>query len=188
MIRQETEKDINNVYQINEKSFKQKEEADLVNKLRSSPNFIKELSLVAEIDDDKDGNNKKLIAVGYLLFTKIQNIGIKPLNSNKDEDDGDDMKCLALAPLSVLPNYQKKGIGKALIHEGLKKAKELGYRSVIVLGHEHYYEKFGFLPASQWSIQCPFPLDNPNVFRCLELTHGALNHVSGVVEYSKEFY
>ncbi|KAI9303542.1 acyl-CoA N-acyltransferase [Cunninghamella echinulata] len=183
-IRQETEQDINNVYEINEKAFKQKEEADLVNKLRSSPNFIKELSLVAEIHDD----NKLMITVGYLLFTKIPNIGIKPLNSNKDDDGDENMKCLALAPLSVLPNYQKKGIGKALIYEGLKKAKELGYRSVIVLGHEHYYEKFGFLPASQWSIECPFPLSNPNVFRCLELTYGALDHVSGVVDYSKEFY
>ncbi|CAO3637866.1 unnamed protein product [Cunninghamella blakesleeana] len=182
IIRQEEEKDINNVYKVNEKAFEQKEEADLVNKLRASPHFIKELSLVAEINnknvDGDNGDNDNSI-IGYILFTKIVSIG--------DRRD-DAIQSIALAPLSVLPTYQKQGIGKKLIQEGLRRAKALGYKSVIVLGHEHYYSKYGFLPASQWHIQCPFPLTNTDVFRCIELIDGALNDVSGVVEYSKEFY
>lgn len=94
---------------------------------------------------------------------------------------------MALAPLSVHQNYQGKGIGKQLVTCGLKKAKDLGYKSVIVLGHENYYSKFGFLPAINWNIQSPFNVPN-NVFKAIELVPDGLKNVSGIVTYPKIFY
>ncbi len=59
---------------------------------------------------------------------------------------------LVLAPLSVLPEYQKQGIGNALIKEGHRIAGELGYRYSVVLGSEKYYPRTGYLPAENFGI------------------------------------
>ncbi len=165
-IRQENKKDCAEVYNVIKKAFMSAEhcdgnEQDLVVNLRESNNFIPELSLVA-IDDNK--------IVGYILFTKIR-IG-------KYEE-------LALAPLAVLPEYQKQGIGKKLIEEGHKKAKKLGYQYSIVLGSERYYPKLGYVPASQYGIKAPFEVPNEN-FMAIELNNTDVE-ITGVVEYAKEF-
>ena len=107
-IREENKKDFDEVYNVIKTAFKTAEhsdgnEQDLVVDLRKSDNFIPELSLVA-VQDNK--------VVGYILFTKIK-IG------NFEE--------LALAPLAVLPKYQKQGIGSELIEKGHIIAKKLGY-------------------------------------------------------------
>lgn len=102
-------------------------------------------------------------------------------------NDNQSIESLALAPVSVLPDYQSKGIGKKLILEALQKAKELGYQSVVVLGHPEYYPKFGFQKASHWRIKAPFDVPD-EVFMALELQENALVHVSGVVEYSRAFF
>lgn len=73
-----------------------------------------------------------------------------------------------------------------LILEALQKAKELGYRSVVVLGHPDYYPKFGFQKASLWGIKAPFEVPDA-VFMAIELWEQALENVSGVVEYSRAF-
>ncbi|SDZ11999.1 Acetyltransferase (GNAT) family protein [Bacillus sp. 166amftsu] len=75
--------------------------------------------------------------IGHVLLSKI-----KIVNGDKSVDS------LALAPVSVAPDYQKKGIGSLLISNVLREAKELGYHSIIVLGHKEYYPKFGFKSAS----------------------------------------
>ena len=165
-IRQENKKDYAEVYNVIKKAFMSAEhcdgnEQDLVVNLRESNNFIPELSLVA-IDDNK--------IVGYILFTKIR-IG-------KYEE-------LALAPLAVLPEYQKQGIGKKLIEEGHKKAKKLGYHYSIVLGSERYYPKFGYVPASKYGIKAPFEALNEN-FMAIKLNDTDVK-ITGVVEYAKEF-
>jgi putative acetyltransferase len=109
---------------------------------------------------------------GYILFVKIKI---------------DHHKSLGLAPLSVIPTHQKLGAGGTLVKEGLKRATELGYRSVIVLGHADYYSKFGFEPARHWNITCPFTLKNDDVFKAIELVPNGLEGVSGTVIYSNEF-
>lgn len=63
---------------------------------------------------------------------------------------------LELAPLAVLPKYQKSGIGKMLMNKAIERAKELGYKSIVVLGHEKYYPKFGFEKASKYGVKAPF--------------------------------
>ncbi len=165
-IRQENKNDYEEVYNVIKTAFETAEhsdgnEQDLVVALRKSDNFIPELSLVAVMD------NK---IVGYILFTKIK-IG-------KQEE-------LALAPLGVLPEYQKQGIGSVLIQEGHKKAKELGYHYSVVLGSDKYYTKFGYIPAKEYGIVAPFDVPDEN-FMAIKLNDIDIE-IKGIVQYAKEF-
>ena len=166
-IRQENKDDFNAVFEVNKLAFGQESEANLVELLRNSNAFIPELSLVAIMDNQ---------IIGHILFTKI-----KIINDEKNETES-----LALAPMAVRPAFQNKGIGKQLIRCGLDKAKDLNYQSVIVLGHENYYPKFGFEPADKWNIKSPYEVPT-NVFMAIELTTDGLKNVSGLVKYPKEF-
>ncbi len=165
-IRQENKNDYEEVYNVIKTAFETAEhsdgnEQDLVVALRKSDNFIPELSLVAVID------NK---IVGYILFTKIK-IG-------KQEE-------LALAPLGVLPEYQKQGIGRTLIQEGNKKVKELGYHYSVVLGSDKYYPKFGYVSAKEYGIVAPFDVPDEN-FMAIKLNDTDIE-IKGIVQYAKEF-
>ncbi|WP_297598937.1 GNAT family N-acetyltransferase [uncultured Cetobacterium sp.] len=160
-----TEEDL--VCEVVQKAFIREKLSDhnehkLVRELLKSDAFIKDLSLTAKY---------KGMIVGYILFTKVK-VGDETL--------------LALAPLAVLPKFQKKGIGKSLVEKGHGVAKKLGYKGVVVLGHPEYYAKFGYEPASKWSIKAPFEVKDEN-FMAIELIPGGLTDVSGIVEYAKEF-
>jgi len=74
-----------------------------------------------------------------------------------------------------------------MINEGLRIAKELGFKSVIVLGHDKYYPRFGFRPANIWNIKAPFEVPSES-FMALELQSGSLGCVTGIVVYPKEFF
>ncbi|MFJ8244352.1 GNAT family N-acetyltransferase [Peribacillus asahii] len=172
LIRQELNEEYNTTEEIVKRAFLHEEYSDkkehvLINRIRKSEAFIPELSLVA-LNQDKN-------IVGHILLSKI-----KIVDGNKA------VHSLALAPVSVAPDYQKKGIGSQLIHAALKNAKEHGFSSVIVLGHKDYYPKFGFKPASLWNIRAPFEVPD-EVFMALELTKNSLENVQGVVQYSKSF-
>ena len=71
-------------------------------------------------------------------------------------------------------------------HGRFRKAKELGYGSVVVLGHPEYYPKFGFKKASEWNVKAPFEVPE-EVFMIMELTENALRGVEGIVQYSSAF-
>lgn len=93
---------------------------------------------------------------------------------------------LALAPMAVRPEFQRRGIGSALVRAGLDSARSLGHRVVIVLGHPRYYPRFGFRPARPLGIDPPFPCRD-EVFMALELVPGALVGVRGTVRYPPAF-
>lgn len=95
---------------------------------------------------------------------------------------------LSLAPVSVLPDYQGKGIGSALIKSGIKIGKSLGYKALIVLGYPSYYPRFGFLKASKFEIYPPVEEIPDEAFMVLELENRALDKIKGKVEYPKEYY
>jgi putative acetyltransferase len=86
--------------------------------------------------------------------------------------------------MSVLPEYQARGIGSALVWRGLESLKTQGEAAVLVLGHAHYYERFGFSVDKAKSLHTPFP---PDAFMALELRPGALAGVTGRVRYAKSF-
>lgn len=166
LIRQETSKDCNMVYSLVKDAFATAEysdgnEQDLVAALRNGMAFVPELSLIAEIDDR---------IAGHIMFTKAR--------------VGEDT-VLVLAPLSVLPEFQKQGIGTALIEEGHKIAKKLGYQYSLVLGSEKYYPRFGYRPAEQFGIEVPEGISSAN-FMAINLQDN-VKPISGTVTYAKEF-
>lgn len=170
-IRKEEPKDFETVFNLIAKAFESEQMSDhkeqfLVERLRESNAFIPDLSMVAEI------KNK---IVGHILLTKLK------INDGEDKFDS-----LALAPVSVIPEYQRKGIGGMLIKEAHKKAKELGYKSIVILGHEKYYPRFGYKQADNFGIELPFDVPKENCM-AIELTENGLNGVKGIVEYPKEF-
>ncbi|MCI8589725.1 MAG: N-acetyltransferase [Clostridiales bacterium] len=165
-IRQEQPVDYDAVYRVVKEAFKSAEhsegtEQDLVIALRNSKSFIPELSLVA-VDDNQ--------IVGHILFTKAF---------------VNDVKVLALAPLSVLPEYQNRGIGLSLIHYGHNIAYELGYRYSVVLGHAMYYTKAGYIPASTYGIKAPFPVEDENFMAICFNEHADI--FNGFIEYDEAF-
>ena len=166
IIRQERLEDYDAVDHIVKEAFESAEhsdgnEQDLVVELRKSKSFIPELSLVA-VEDGK--------IVGHILFTKALVQGVE---------------VLALAPLSVLPDYQNKGIGLSLMKEGHGIAHKLGYEYSVVLGHSKYYIKAGYTPASKYGIKAPFEVEDESFMAiCLNGTVGKLN---GVMEYDEAF-
>lgn len=172
LIRPERFEEYHITEEVIEKAFLDEEYSDqkehfLVNRIRQSDAFIPELSLVAV------NPNKEII--GHILLSKITIV-----NGDNIADS------LALAPVCVAPEHQKRGIGSQLIQEAIKMAKELGHQSVIVLGHKDYYPKFGFKQASSWNIRAPFEVPS-EVFMALELAENSLQNVQGVVQYSEAF-
>ncbi|MBA6157378.1 N-acetyltransferase [Tenacibaculum sp. S7007] len=170
-IRKENPEDFKTVFNLIEKAFENEQMSDhkeqfLVERLRKSNAFVPELSIVAETE------NK---IVGHILLTKL-----------KIKNESNEFDSLALAPVSVLPEFQGKGIGGKLIVEAHKKAKELGHKSIILLGHENYYPRFGYEQADRYGIELPFEVPKENCM-VIELIENGLKGVNGMVEYPKEF-
>ena len=165
-IRKEDVNDYGEVYNVIKTAFKKAEhsdgnEQDVVVLLRKSNSFIPELSLVAV-------NENKII--GYILFSKVK--------------IGNDTE-LALAPIVVLLEYQRKGVGTLLIKEGHKIAKQLNYNYSIVLGSNKYYSRLGYIPASKYNIKAPFDVED-ECFMAIKLNESE-KIINGIVEYDKAF-
>ncbi len=146
--------------------FSDSKEHTLVEKLRLIDAYIPELSIIAEV-------NKEI--VGHIILSKIK---IKNKENSYDS--------LALAPVSVHPSFQKRGIGGLLINESHRIAKKIGYKSIVLLGHEKYYPKFGYQLAKKYGITLPFEVPDENCM-AIELVENGLKGVSGMVEYSTAF-
>jgi putative acetyltransferase len=125
IIRNETDADVGIIAEVTFEAFKTLEvsnntEQFIIEALRAAKALT--LSLVAEIDGR---------VVGHIAFSPVT------------ISDGT-MHWYGLGPVSVLPEYQRKGIGKALIQEGLSRLKDLGAKGCCLVGHPQYYKKFGF--------------------------------------------
>jgi predicted N-acetyltransferase YhbS len=172
IVRKEILSDYDQVLELTARAFEtmpfsEGDEDKLVARLRNASTFIPELSLVAELDGQ---------LVGHILFT--------PLIIDNGQQQ---FQSLVLGPVSVLPEFQKQGIGGALIRAGHQKALELGFLSVILIGHPEYYPRFGYKPASGWGIKTHYELPSDDVFMAVELTENALSGVSGMVIFPPEF-
>jgi predicted N-acetyltransferase YhbS len=133
-------------------------EALLAHKLRLISAFVAELDFIAEID----GN-----VVGNIMYTKSRIVGTNGA-----------WETLTFGPLSVLPAYQRHGIGTALVRHTLDIARAMKYRAVLIFGHEEYYPRFGFEPAAKYGITTA---DGKNfaAFMALPLYDGSLDGVIG---------
>lgn len=166
IIREEKKQDFDEVYTVIKTAFATAEhrdgnEQDLVMALRDSDAFIPDLSLIAELDG-------KIVV--HIMFTEAK--------------VGEDT-VLVLAPLAVLPQYQKQGVGTALIEEGHRIAKELHYEYSVVLGSEKYYPRFGYIPAEQMGIEVPDGIPSIN-FMAIPLQENPKT-ICGSIVYAKEF-
>lgn len=171
-IRTENHEDFEAVSALIQNAFEHEKYSDhrehfLVERLRKSSSFLPDLSFVAEVEDK---------IAGYILLTEI-----------KIKNESAETISLALAPVAVLQEYQGKGIGGALIKSAHQKAKDLGYNSIVLLGHADYYPKFGYEPAHLFGIELPFDVPKENCM-VIELVKGSLQGLDGMVEYPEEFY
>jgi len=153
----------------------------LVHKMRSHPDFIKDLAFVALVDNKIAGN---------IMYTKSYLI----------DESGGRIDTITFGPLAVLPEYQKKGIGAALINHSRDAAVKSGHKAIIILGHPHNYIKHGFKISKDFNIsdiEGRYPFGQ----MVIELEQGALNGFKGkfypsdvfnineeeVNEYDKQF-
>jgi putative acetyltransferase len=148
------------IHSINKTAFGSQDEADLVDELRAEGAVL--VSLVAEIQEQ---------IVGHILFSRMS-----------IETTGGPVQAAALAPMAVLPEHQRRGIGGRLVRHGLNLLRDQGEQIVIVVGHPNYYPRFGF--SSQKALKGPFPQD---AFMAMELSPGALEGVRGTVRYPAAF-
>lgn len=163
-ICEEQSQDIKAIREVNIRAFDQNQEADLVDKLRQNCDDL--MSLVAIIQNQ---------IVGHILFSLA-----------KIESEDKTIRGMALAPMAVLPEYQRQGIGSELIRTGIARLKSKGCPFIIVLGHAEYYPRFGFKPASRYGIRSEW--DAPDdAFMILVLNESEIQDITGVARYQPEF-
>lgn len=163
-IRAEHSEDKTTVYAVNRAAFEREDEARLVDTMRQKGDLS--LSLVA------------LLAgriVGHVAFSPV---------TTQHNPTG--LRVWGLAPIAVLPDYQRQGVGQALIREGLAQCRAMGIDAVVLLGHTSYYPRFGFVPASRYDLQYKGE-DFAEAFMILELTAGAAAQLSGRVDFAAAF-
>jgi putative acetyltransferase len=163
-IRPESPRDHAAIRHVIELAFGGSSEADLVDALRKHAD--PHISLVAALEDQ---------VVGHIFFSPVS-----------IESQGDTFTAMGLAPMAVLPDYQRRGIGTDLVWAGLEACRSVGHEVVVVLGHSHYYPRFGFVPASQRGLRSEYDVPD-DVFMVVELTPGALGGRKGLVKYHSEF-
>lgn len=169
IIRQEEKKDWKNVEWVTRKAFWREDRIEkigvgatehyMVHRMRGNEG-IKELTFVAEIQGK---------IVGHIIFSG---------DSYVLQPSGEKKPVLNFGPVSVLPKYQKQGIGSALLNYSVKRAKELGYGAIFFFGHPTYYPRFGFEDAKTFGITTSDGANFP-AFMGMELQEGYLEGVSG---------
>ena len=166
VIRPEQPDDYQAVRAVNLAAFDTAVEADLADAMRETPEYVPELSLVAELDGQ---------IVGHALFSEVT-----------VEQEAGELRALSLGPIAVLPNHQNRGIGSALIEHGHRRGRELGYPFVVLIGHPWYYPRFGYQQARQFGLETIWDVSDP-VFMVCELESGALKTAAGTIRYPEPF-
>jgi putative acetyltransferase len=162
-VRAERLEDVGAVHSLNVAAFGRVNEADLVDKLRG---LASTFSFVAV---------ESAQIVGHIFFSPVAIAGC-----------ANDLSILGLAPVAVLPEQQRQGIGTLLIRQSLAMCAQFGYAAVVVLGDPNYYSRFGFIPAKAKRLGCEYTVPD-EAFMVLELESDALKECSGIVKYRSEF-
>ena len=169
IIRLEEPKDYRTVEKLTRTAFNNPDRIDrskincpmehhMVHRLREKDGIMN-LNFVAEMDGK---------IVGHIIYS----------NAYILQPDGSKVDVLNFGPISVWPEFQKTGIGSALIKHSIEEAKALGYGAILFFGHPEYYPRFGFAEAKKFGITT---CDGENfpAFMAMELAEGYLKNVSG---------
>ena len=142
----------------------------VLNKLRQADSFIKDLYFVL-IEDGK--------IVGNIVYTKMF--------TGTERKMSDEV--IAFGPISVHPDFQRKGLGKKLIEYTLDKAKCLGYKAVLITGDNNYYNPLGFESACRYHVYLPGTSEDDEAafFMAKELEEGYLGYNSGIYDFDTCF-
>ena len=138
----------------------------LVEEIRARKYYVPELELVTV--DERDG------VIGYAMFSRFHIKG-------RYEDE-----LLLLTPVAVKTELQRRHISRDLLEFGLEKARDMGFKAVLVEGNPKNYRSRGFRPSYLFGI-CAGPnirLPHPDCLMVRELETGALERMSGLVDYS----
>lgn len=158
-VRLEEAADWSILYAIYSASFGQLAEADLVRNMHRDGDLI--LSLTAHADEP----------AGHIAYSRLI------------LHDAPSVKGAVLAPLAVVPAFQRRGIGAALVRAGLMRLTDDDYDLVLVLGEPHYYGRFGFTPQLAERVKTPY--DGPYLQALALSAKGKDAH--GSVTYAKAF-
>lgn len=131
----------------------------LLHIMRGSPSFIPELDVVAVHGGRIVGN---IVYVKSVIRT----------------DDGKECEVLGMGPISVLPEYQRRGIGRRMIDYTRERAREMGFRAILLYGDPAYYSRHGFVPAETLGIRTADNMYAVALQAC-ELQEGALSGMKG---------
>ncbi len=137
----------------------------VVHKMRCHSDFIKPLAFVIEVDDK---------IVGAIFYTQS-----KIISENKQE-----YETISFGPVFILPEFHRKGLGKALITHSIHVAKKMGYRAILTLGYPYHYKPYGFLGGKKYNIAMPDRKFYKGLL-VLPLYNGALENISGYIEFSE---
>lgn len=162
--RAEQPEDISAVRAVNMAAFGRSDEADLVDQLRGLPSTLSWVAVAAEQ------------IVGHIFYSPVTIAGTCP----------GDRYFLGLAPVAIHPDFQRQGIGSALIQQSLQACARSGCQAVVVLGDPAFYSRFGFTPAKPQGLVCEFTAPE-EAFMVLALSSGALDNCRGTVQYHSAF-
>ena len=137
-IRETDDADLNDVLRVEGAAFEGGQEVEFTRGLLADPSAKPLLSLMAFIDDQP---------AGHILFTAARLV-----NSSRE------VAVSFLAPLAVVPMFQKRGVGGSLINEGLERLSRSGVDLVFVVGHPGYYPRYGFIQAGKLGFETPYPM------------------------------
>ena len=175
VIRNESANDYSEILKLTYKAFqtvdypgrRRMDEHFLISLLKESDYVIPELCFVAEYEGE---------IAGHILYTK----------SKFKRPDGSKADTITFGPLSVLPKYQKRGVGKALVRHSMEKAQEMGHKAVLITGIPDYYPKLGFKRSGQYGLFIEnYPI--PDAFMAYELIPGYLDGGGIYYHWAPEF-
>ena len=161
VIREEQPDDIGAIREVHRRAFGQDQEGNIVDALRANGAAL--TSLVATVDGR---------VVGHIMYSPLSVRG--------------ELTGAALGPMAVIPEHQRQGIGSQLVETGNRRLDEAGCPFIVVVGHAHFYPRFGFKSASTQGITCEWDVPD-DVFMLLVLDQAKMGRVSGLATYRHEF-
>ncbi len=172
IVRNEETKDFSRVEEVAREAFWNLyfpggHEHYLVHVMRDHKDFIKELAFVIEVDGKVEG------AIFYTRSTVVQ-------------EDKENIKTITFGPVFISPELHRQGLGRKLISYSLKKAKEMAFSGVIILGYPHHYRPYGFVGGKKYNIS----MSDGNYYKGLQalpLQENIFDNIKGYVQFSDVF-